>query len=103
MAKLATWKRVDEFVDASAGIAWNGCHKIYVLRDAAEVERVREMGYGKRDSALISRAEQPHIDLNLRVQEWYEESCGLRFIDATRVVEDKTEFTTLIAQFDAAA
>jgi hypothetical protein len=42
----------------------------------------------------------PSITLQ-KVEEWFEDSCGLRFIDAVFTNDDETDkFVTVIAQFE---
>ncbi|MDF2559492.1 MAG: hypothetical protein K0R99_938 [Microbacterium sp.] len=101
--KMDTWKPVEEALADAAGVAWDGCHKIYVLADEADVEHCRGLGYGDRESVLISRKDQPSIDLGACVRYWFEESCSLRFVQACGMVGDQSEFTDLIAQFESAA
>lgn len=65
----------DALADAKA-IAWDVCHKIYVLMDDEQVEKMREYGY----EALITKSEMNPYDMFETVKQWYEDSCALRFV-----------------------
>jgi uncharacterized protein YgbK (DUF1537 family) len=81
--------------DAKA-IAWDTCHKIYVLMDDAQVEKMREYEY----DPLITKDEMNEQEMLDTIQKWYDESCGLRFVDAvsTNLEDPNAGFETLIAQ-----
>lgn len=93
-AESAAWERVREGLEGAKAIAWDACHKIYVLMDAEQVELMESYGY----DPLI-----PVTDIDKAyetLQEWWQESCGLRFINAVSTVEGSTDdiFERLIAQ-----
>lgn len=87
----------ERVVDAKA-IAWDTCHKIYVLMDDEQVGLMRTYGY----DPLITADEATPDQMFEKLQEWFEESCSLRFINAvTTDHEDPNRgFETLIGQFD---
>jgi hypothetical protein len=92
---------IDEFTDEAKGIAFDTCHKIYVLMDDEQVALMREYGYGNEndpDSLLTSDQLTPE-QMSKQVLEWYGYSCGLRFISA--VYSDERGFVSLIEQFQA--
>ena len=93
-----TFSKVEEYVQTAKGIAWDECHKIYVLMDDEQVEKMRGYGY---DPVITSSVANPHSMLEL-LKCWYDESCELKFIEAvTTNHEDPNEgFESLIAQFD---
>ena len=80
------------------GIAWDTCHKIYILMDSEQVELMREYGY----DPLITTDQMSTDEMFGLVQEWYEDSCSLRFIDAvsTNHINPNAGFETLVSQFD---
>ena len=93
-----TFSKVEEYVQIAQGISFDGCHKIYVLMDDQQVEQSMEWGYGEDGSFLA-------IDLNPEemlaiLKNWYENSCGLRFIEAvtTNREDPNAGFETLIPQ-----
>jgi len=77
-------------------IAWDNCHKIYILMDSEQVELMRSYGY----DPLITNEEMNPNDMFEVVQGWYEGSCSLRFIDAvsTNHINPNAGFETLISQ-----
>ena len=80
------------------GIAWDTCHKIYILMDSEQVELMREYGY----DPLITADQMSADEMFGLVQEWYEDSCSLRFIDAvsTNHINPNAGFETLSPQFE---
>lgn len=92
----------DAVIDAK-GVAFDGCHKIYVLMDNAEVFRTRSYGYGTDEgSFLLTKPEASAGEMFDAVKGWFEESCGLRFIDAvsTDPRTGDSAFQSLIGQFE---
>jgi hypothetical protein len=77
-------------------IAWDNCHKIYILMDSEQVELMRGYGY----DPLITNEEMNPDDMFGLVQEWYQDSCGLRFIQAvsTNNIDPNAGFESLISQ-----
>lgn len=82
---------LEDFINDADSIAWDTCHKIYILMHPAQTEKMREYGY----EALITRDESNPYDMLETIKNWYEDSCGLRFIDA---VSYDDVFTTVVAQ-----
>jgi hypothetical protein len=78
------------------GIAFDTCHKIYVLMDDQQMELMRGYGY----DLLISSDEMTPEELEAQVAEWYDDSCSLRFIQAVSTnTEDPNEgFVSIVAQ-----
>jgi len=80
-------KRVNE----CKAIAWDTCHKIYVLMDDSEVQKMREYGY---TSLIEVKDSEPRFMYSLALK-WYKESCGLKFISA---VSSRDRFETIVPQ-----
>ena len=80
------------------GIAWDTCHKIYILMDSEQVELMREYGY----DPLITTDQMSADEMFLLVEDWYDSSCSLRFIDAvsTNHINPNAGFETLSPQFE---
>ena len=73
-------------------IAWDGCHKIYVAQDDEQAEWFR-LNY-----EFIK--EGSYEELLATITEWWDDSCGLRFINAVASANGEPDkFTTLIDQF----
>jgi hypothetical protein len=90
------WGAVESALCDARGIAFDGCHKIYILMDDAQMDLMRGYGY----DPLISASDMNAYDMFELVQEWYEDSCGLRFVNAVHTVDgDPNEgFLNLIPQ-----
>ena len=87
------WDRVQE----CKAIAWDTCHKIYLLMDDKQVEKMLDYGYG--DDMIKATDSTPEMLLNT-LEDWYANSCGLRFIQAVTTKDNPNEgFEDIIAQF----
>jgi hypothetical protein len=95
---MVDWTLVYDKMEDARGIAFDTCHKIYVLMDDAQIAKMREYGY----DPLITKDEMSAGEMYETLKTWYEDSCGLRFIEAVSTVEgDPNEgFETLIGQGD---
>ena len=91
---------VKERVSEAKAIAFDTCHKIYLLMDNEQVDLMRGYGY---DPLITKEDATPDVML-ATLQEWYEDSCGLRFIDAVSTNHENPNagFETLIGQGDFA-
>jgi hypothetical protein len=89
---------VYERINDCKGIAWDNCHKIYILMDSEQVELMREYGY----DPLITTDQMSADEMFLLVEDWYDSSCSLRFIDAvlTNHINPNAGFETLSPQFE---
>ena len=85
-------------VNECKGIAWDTCHKIYILMDDEQVELMREYGY----DPLITTNEMSVDEMFLLVEDWYDNSCSLRFIQAvsTNHINPNAGFEALVDQFE---
>jgi hypothetical protein len=95
MAK-ADFDEVEKALEDAKGIAWDGCHKIYVLMDDEQVAQMREYEYDQIHTA----EEMTDGEMLETIKKWFSDSCGLEFVQA--VATDHTDpnagFTTLIPQ-----
>jgi hypothetical protein len=91
---------IDEFTDEAKGIAFDTCHKIYVLMDDEQVELMRSYGYGDSNDpdSLLTSSQLTSKQMSDKVVEWFLDSCGLRFISA--VYSDERGFVDIISQFE---
>lgn len=87
----------ERLVDAKA-IAWDTCHKIYLLMDDEQVELMRGYGY----DPLITKDDATSEQMFDLLQKWFDESCSLRFIDAVNTNKENPNagFEILIGQFE---
>jgi hypothetical protein len=97
--------KVDEYTSEAKGIAFDTCHKIYVLMDDEQVDLMRSYGYGDANDpdSLLTSEQLTAQEMTEKVIEWFQYSCGLRFINA--VYSDNSigssGFVNVIAQFEA--
>jgi hypothetical protein len=101
-AELEAWSKVEGFLAAADSVAYDGCHKIYVLADPEGTATQRGWGYGdgSDDSQLLMIADLTNpLDT---VQQWfYEDSCGLRFVNGIKGTGEENEhYVRLIGQGD---
>lgn len=85
------------------GIAFDGCHKIYVLMDKEQVEKMTGYGYGVDEgSYLLTADKMSKAEMLDTLENWFAESCSLRFIHGVSSVPEGTDpnegFTSLIEQ-----
>ena len=94
------WDKVEDTLDSGdvRGIAFDGCHKIYVLLDDGQMRTMRAYGYGEDGSTLVESSNAAVLMATLR--DWFDASCGLRFISSVRTVAGNPNegFTELIEQ-----
>jgi hypothetical protein len=84
---------IKQRLSEAEAIAWDNCHKIYILMDSEQVELMRGYGY----DPLITNEQMNPDEMFNEISEWYEDSCSLRFIQA---VSTDIRFEELISQFE---
>jgi hypothetical protein len=72
-----------DYLSRAKGIAWDTCHKVYILMDDEQMQWMRVYEY----DPLISADTMTQDQLFDTVSNWYEDSCGLRFIQAVDTIE----------------
>ena len=87
---------IEERVSEAKAIAWDTCHKIYLLMDDEQVELMRGYEY----DPLITKEEMTSEEMLSTLEKWYEDSCGLRFVEAvsTNHIYPNAGFESLIEQ-----
>jgi hypothetical protein len=95
---MADYDKVEEALQEAKGIAWDTCHKIYVLMDDEQMALMKTYGY----DPLISADEMTPSQMFDKIVEWYEDSCGLRFVQgvATTLGDPNDGYVDLIGQFE---
>lgn len=83
MANAEQWAKVEVAAEMAKGIAFDTCHKIYVLMDDAQMAQMKEYGY----DPLISSDDLTPKEMLSTLKDWYSQSCMLRFISAVRTVD----------------
>jgi hypothetical protein len=98
------WSEVEAVLPQAKSIAFDGCHKIYVLLDDEQVALMDTYGYGSDEGSFHLRRAEFASDgqILVKLSEWFTESCGLKFINAVRTVDGDPNlgFETLIGQFE---
>lgn len=94
---------VREYTDEAKGIAFDGCHKIYVLMDDEQMSLMKQYGYGEDNpNFLVSSSQLDPAEMATVAMTWFKDSCGLKFINAvysdSRIGHDG--FVNIIAQFE---
>ena len=92
------WDAVAEYAEYAHLAAFDGCHKIYLAMDEEQAEWFRKNYNGVHcDDRTV---EVDTEDLATVVREWYDESCGLRFVNAvfTNVDNPNDGYVSLISQ-----
>lgn len=95
---MVSFSKVETALETAKGIAWDTCHKIYVLMDEDQMELMRKYEYEEIRS-ITDISKESMLEL---LQEWYASSCSLRFIQSVRTVSDSHPndgFDDLIEQF----
>jgi hypothetical protein len=91
------WEAVQEYVQDAVLIAFDECHKIYLAMDEDEAYFFRT----NYQPAVVESIHSSPAAMLATLEEWYDESCGLKFISA--VWHDKGNpndgFVSLISQF----
>lgn len=86
----------DAVAESARLIAWDGCHKIYVAMDDEQAEWFRT-----HYNILVESDDDDVLVATLG--DWFDRSCGLRFIDAVSTNHENPNagFVDLIAQGEA--
>jgi len=94
--KMITFDKVEDAIHDARGIAFDTCHKIYVLMDDHQMDLMKQYGY----EALISADEMSADEMLTTVKKWFDDSCALRFVSAVRTIDGDANdgFMSLIAQ-----
>lgn len=92
----SAWKRVRQALRTAKGIAFDGCHKIYILMDDEQVET--SVGHGGYNVQPVDDVDEAVAT----VRKWYEDSCPLKFVNAVSTVtgDPSSGYLSLIDQFE---
>ena len=96
----ANWGKVEVAVEMAKGIAFDTCHKIYVLMDEEQVTETRGYGYGDEPDSFFTCEDKTPSEMLSILKEWFEKSCSLKFIQAveTNHEDPNAGYTSLIEQ-----
>lgn len=95
---MPNFDKVEDALLSADSIAWDGCHKIYVLMDAQQTSEMREYEY----DPLITREQMSPEEMLDTIKGWWDDSCDLRFVDAvtSKPYNPNDGFVSLISQFE---
>jgi hypothetical protein len=99
-----TYYDVREYTDEAKGIAWDTCHKIYILMDDEQVSLMRQYGYGNENdpNSLITSDQLDPAEMATVVMTWFKSACSLKFINAvytdSRIGNEG--FVDIVSQFE---
>jgi hypothetical protein len=105
----AGWTATSVALRNAVGIAWDTCHKIYVLMDEEQMRLMESYGYDpllRLDNLDAGNPDRSPAHLQAEalrtLKQWWDDSCGLRFVNAVETNHDDPNagFITLIGQFD---
>jgi len=91
MTKDTIW----DFLSEAKAIGWDTCHKIYLSMDDEEVASMVALGYG---DDMLTRNDATTEEMYARLEDWWANSCALRFISAVYTVNGQPVFETVIEQ-----
>lgn len=97
---------VKRALSTAVGMAWDGCHKIYILMDDKQYSMQSLYGYGDGSDASkllrIRQTPQGREEALATLEEWYETSCGLRFVNTvtSRPGHLTEAYEALVEQFE---
>jgi hypothetical protein len=102
---MPDWTDVEIVLPHAKAIAFDGCHKIYVLMDNEQVAKMTTYGYGDDDGSYLLTADKlSKAEMLDTLEKWFADSCSLKFINAVSSVPEGTDpnegFSTLIGQFE---
>lgn len=92
------WEDVEKATKSALLISWDSCHKIYLSMDAEQAAWF-ERNYKEEHNSVSFRGTPD--EMFETIQEWWDVSCGLRFISAvwTDNEDPNNGFISLIPQF----
>ena len=86
-----------EYTKQAKGIAFDTCHKIYILMDDEQMNLMKTYSY----DPLISSEDMDAEEMANTVLSWYKESCGLKFIQAVSTTTNPNDgYVDVVAQFE---
>jgi hypothetical protein len=87
--------QLQELVSTADSIAWDGCHKIYILQDADQTDKMKNYGY---DYLWTKEMIDSDSMLNT-IYQWWRQSCELRLVDSVATsYRNDDQFTTVVPQ-----
>jgi len=83
------------YTETADSIGWDGCHKIYILQDKDQTDKMKDYGY----TYLWEKDQMDSDSMTNTILQWYKQSCGLRFIDSISTGHrSEPIFTSVVSQ-----
>jgi hypothetical protein len=84
-----------QLTQTADSIAWDGCHKIYILQDPEQTDKMKDYGYQYLwDKSMIDSESM----LNT-IYQWWRQSCELRLVDSVATGDHSADlFTQVVPQ-----
>jgi hypothetical protein len=99
---MSTQELIDKALESAVALAWDGCHKIYILMDDEQANLTRSYGYGNSDGDSEFQWIEHEPDGRARaaatLRDWWDYSCGLRFISTVTSPGQNEDFVHIIPQ-----
>lgn len=95
---MTTYTKVLEAVSNAHSICWDGCHKIYIMKDKSGTEKMIEYEY----EFIITKDEMKARKMATTIKNWYKNSCSLRFVQV--IESDGTEnkhYKNIVSQMES--
>lgn len=87
--------QLQELVSTADSIAWDGCHKIYILQDSDQTDKMKNYGY----DYLWTKGMMDTDSMVNTIYQWWRQSCELRLVDSVATGDRSTDqFTTVVPQ-----
>lgn len=84
-----------EYTETAHSIAWDGCHKIYILQDQEQTDKMRDYGY----DYLWDKSMMDADSMANTIAQWYTQSCPLRLVDSVSTGDyNQPDFTSVVSQ-----
>lgn len=86
--------RIIKALESAHAITWDECHKVYISADPKMTKQFKKIGY---PMTLIKNDVN---DAAITLQEWYDDSCPLKFIQKVHSPGNNEDYENVIPQFD---
>lgn len=92
------WRDVEDSTRDALLISWDSCHKIYLAMDLEQAAWFEKHYAGENGEQSFRGTPAEMFE---KIQEWWDNSCGLRFVSAVRTDHDSPNdgYMSLIPQF----
>jgi hypothetical protein len=97
MSILEHDSEIRQALETADSIGWDSCHKIYILADQQQTDKMKDYGY----TYLWTKDQMDSDSMLNTIVQWWQDSCGLRFIEQVSTGDyNEPVFTSIISQFE---